>query len=287
MIVATDSATAAATRFARRTPSGSTIWRSNYFGPSPSPEGSASVDPTTDAPAYVDPAPGERRPPQAFLVQQEPGAVVHPHFHYVDQFQVIVEGGGEIGNHPLAPLTVHFAGACTGYGPIRPGPQGLGYFTFRASADSTGAQFLPAMRDRRRPIKRRYILADPIDPLGVEGLKGLAEPVCECILAHDDGLAAHMLRLPPGSRAGSDRRAVRPRGDGRHPARRSKAGPLVDPLRPGGRTGARGRGGRGGGGSAGARLPAVTVGSSRRRSRALSGERRRRTVCARYRGNAP
>jgi len=200
MIVATDAATAAATRFARQTPSGSTIWRSNYFGPSPSPEGSASVDPTADAPAYVDPVPGERRPPQAFLVQQEPGAVVHPHFHYVDQFQVIVEGGGEIGHHPLAPLTVHFAGACTGYGPIRPGPQGLGYFTFRASADSTGAQFLPAMRDRRRPIKRRYILADPVDPLGVEGLRGLADPVCECILAHEDGLAAHMLRLPPGSR---------------------------------------------------------------------------------------
>ena len=200
MIVATDAATAAATRFARRTPSGSTIWRSNYFGPSPSPEGSASVDPTADAPAYVDPAPGEVRPPQAFLVQQEPGAVVHPHFHYVDQFQVIVEGGGEIGNHPLAPLTVHFAGACTGYGPIRPGPQGLGYFTFRASADSTGAQFLPAMRDRRRPIKRRYILADPVDPVGVAGLRRMAAPVAECLLQHADGLAAHLLRLPAGSR---------------------------------------------------------------------------------------
>lgn len=211
MIVAIDSATARTTRFARSTPNGSTIWRTSYFGPSPSPEGSASVDPgATQVPLYVDPEPGELRPPQAFLVEQEPGAVVHPHFHYVDQFQVVVDGGGVIGTHPLQPLMVHFAGACTGYGPIKPGPNGLSYFTFRASADSTGAQFLPAMRDRRRPIKRRYILADPIAPLGVDGLRGLAAPTCETFLEHEDGLAVHLLRLP----AGTSLAAPAPQGSG-------------------------------------------------------------------------
>ncbi|MFN4089919.1 MAG: hypothetical protein ACK4QW_12885, partial [Alphaproteobacteria bacterium] len=201
MVIAVDSATAAATRFARTTPNGAKIWRTGYFGPSPSPEGSASVDPTAaTVPDYVDPAPGEKRAPQAFMVQQEPGAVVHPHFHYVDQFQVVVEGGGEIGQQPLRPLTVHFAGACTGYGPIRPGPQGLAYFTFRASADSTGAQFLPAMRDRRRPIRRRHELAGPVPPLATEALMALAEPECEALFAKPDGLAALYVRLPAGSR---------------------------------------------------------------------------------------
>ncbi|MGE0723121.1 MAG: hypothetical protein AB7O45_02035, partial [Alphaproteobacteria bacterium] len=71
MVFANDLATAQRKRFARRTPEGGAIWRSEYFGPPPSPVSSSSVDPSAvGALDYVDPAPGEVREPQAFLVEQ-------------------------------------------------------------------------------------------------------------------------------------------------------------------------------------------------------------------------
>jgi len=39
--------------------------------------------------------------PMAFLVEKEPGAVVKPHFHRADQYQVVVSGGGRMGRHAL------------------------------------------------------------------------------------------------------------------------------------------------------------------------------------------
>ena len=44
--------------------------------------------------------------PQAFLVNQPPGAVTPAHFHEPNQFQVFVDGDGRIGAHPTTPLTV-------------------------------------------------------------------------------------------------------------------------------------------------------------------------------------
>ena len=43
--------------------------------------------------------------PMAFLVEKEPGAVVHPHFHRADQYQVVVSGAGRLGKLP-PPTTV-------------------------------------------------------------------------------------------------------------------------------------------------------------------------------------
>lgn len=201
MIYATATAEAAPTRFARTTPEGGTIWRTDYFGPTPSQKGSNSVDP--DAPntnEYVEPAPGEVRPPQAFLVEQDPRAIVHPHFHFVDQFQVVVDGIGTIGKHPIKPIMAHFAGACTAYGPITPGAEGLRYFTLRASADDTGAQFLPAARGKMRKGPKRYVLADPLLPSEPAALRARREAAVEVTLREPDGLAILMLRVPPGGR---------------------------------------------------------------------------------------
>lgn len=208
MIHLSSSAAAAPTRFSRVAPEGGLLWRTDYFGPPPSPKGSTSVDPkavpTLD---YADPAPGETREPQAFLVEQEPHAVVHPHFHFVDQFQVVMAGGGRIGRHPIEPIMAHFAGACTAYGPIVPDERGIFYFTLRASADGTGAQFLPAAARRARPGKKRYVLADPIHPSTPDALRSRREAVTETVLREADGLAVVMLRVPPGGRlAGPDPR---------------------------------------------------------------------------------
>lgn len=201
MIYATASEAAAPTRFSRTAPEGGLLWRTDYFGPPPSPKGANSVNPKAmGALDYLPPAPGEARPPQAFLVEQEVNAVVHPHFHFVDQFQVVVEGDGAIGRHEVQPIMAHFAGACTAYGPITPGQAGLKYFTLRASADGTGAQFLPAAKARMARGPKRYVLADPVLPSTPEALLARREAITEMVLSEPDGLAILMLRLPPHGR---------------------------------------------------------------------------------------
>ena len=187
---------AAATRFSRVSTSGQLVWRTEFFGPSPSPVSSDSLA-VAGANEYRDPEQGEVRPPQAFLVEQEAGAVVPPHFHFVDQFQVVVAGHGSLGRHEVAPLSVHFAAGNTGYGPITPGAQGLSYFTFRASADETGAQYLPGARPRMRPGVRRNVVVDRILPASPAEVAGRKESVAETGLLHDDGLAVFYLRIAP------------------------------------------------------------------------------------------
>src|SRR5262245_18405605 len=75
--------------------------------------------------------------PQGFLVDvHQPDYVIKPHFHLVDQFQVIVSGGGTFGrHHPITAGSLHYADAYTPYGPIVAGEKGLAFFTLRARAD--------------------------------------------------------------------------------------------------------------------------------------------------------
>ena len=92
--------------------------------------------------------------PNAYLVCQEPGAVLHPHFHQADQFQVFVAGTGRIGTHEVAAITVHFAAAHSPYGPVVAGPEGLQYLTLRRQFDP-GAQWMPDEAERLRGIRGR------------------------------------------------------------------------------------------------------------------------------------
>lgn len=188
----------ASTRFSRVSQSGQLVWRTEFFGPSPSPATSDSLAVAGQV-EYHEPAPGEVRPPQAFLVEQEAGAVVPAHFHFVDQFQVVAQGGGKLGAHAVEPLSVHFAGAHTGYGPITPGPEGLGYFTFRASADETGAQYLPGARPRMKAVPKRNVVVPRI-PIGTPA-EVAARRGCDVqtALDKDDGLGVFYLRIAPGA----------------------------------------------------------------------------------------
>lgn len=87
--------------------------------------------------------------PTAFLLEQPPGAVLEAHFHRNNQYQVFVEGSGSIGAHAVEALTVHYAGAYTGYGPLRAGDEGLMYFTFRLQPEEG---YIPVqMRKEMRP----------------------------------------------------------------------------------------------------------------------------------------
>lgn len=93
--------------------------------------------------------------PTVFLIEQPPHSLLRTHFHRQNQYQLFVQGSGSIGPHPLAPYTLHYAGAYTGYGPIQAGPEGLSYFTIRATYD-VGAGFVPeALPQMLRGPKRQ------------------------------------------------------------------------------------------------------------------------------------
>jgi hypothetical protein len=132
-------------------------------------------------------SPAEGWSPQAFLVEQDAGQAILPHYHEQNEFQVIVEGDGSFGRHPVRPVTVHYAGRHTGYGPIEAGPKGLWYVSLRAHADP-GARFLPEWRDRMEKGPKRALLADPVDG-SVAG--AVLEP-------QPDGIAAWVLHAAPG-----------------------------------------------------------------------------------------
>lgn len=70
--------------------------------------------------------------PQGFLVERPyAGARIDPHFHDIDQFQVIVAGDGRIGKKEVRPVTFQYADAYTPYGPIVGRDDGISFFTLR------------------------------------------------------------------------------------------------------------------------------------------------------------
>jgi hypothetical protein len=139
--------------------------------------------------------------PQAFLVEQDSGTVIEPHFHLENEFQVMVGGSGSLGRHFVEPVSVHYAGAHTGYGPITAGADGLAYFTFRARMDS-GAQFLPGARDKMQRVPKRHLLGKPVRPGEASGLAARRDlQVLEVLEPQADGIASWMMRLPGGGTA--------------------------------------------------------------------------------------
>ena len=100
-----------------------------------------------------------RDTPQALLVEQSANSVIPPHFHGIDQFQVIVHGGGMLGKHAVKPVCVHYANAYTGYGPLNAEDDGIFYFTLRAQSEP-GAFFFPEGRKFQKANERRNLTAD-------------------------------------------------------------------------------------------------------------------------------
>lgn len=190
MLLHRSTAEALPTRFARRDPQERTVWRTEYLGPPPSQRG-VTIEPGTDD--FVAPPDDS---PQSFRIEQDAGIVVQPHFHFVNQFQVVVAGSASIGRNPVTPIGVHYAGAHTGYGPITAGPAGVTYFTLRAQSDGTGAQYLPAARARMQRVPKRYLLAEPCPALDDAGLAALTAPQTVTMLDEADGIGAWVLRLP-------------------------------------------------------------------------------------------
>ena len=87
---------------------------------------------------------------QALLTRFDPGKVSLPHFHRVDQFQVVVGGGGKLGRHVRRLYCVHFSRAYTPYGRLAADPHDeLLFFGLRRHEDP-GSQRLPEQRANPR-----------------------------------------------------------------------------------------------------------------------------------------
>ena len=93
--------------------------------------------------------------PTAALNRYEGAKVSNAHFHEVDQFQVIMEGSGEFGRHPVQPYCVHFSRAHTPYGPLHSDKDtGWGFIVLRSRFDP-GAQRFPWALDKLKQIPDR------------------------------------------------------------------------------------------------------------------------------------
>jgi len=140
--------------------------------------------------------------PNAFLVEQAPHRDLPPHFHGYGQFQVVVAGEGRLGGHDLRPLSVHYAGQRTTYGPIRPGAAGLSYLTLRPRTEGA-AFFMPQSRHLRDASIPRYEeFSDVQEFAGAAGQVAATEAQAVPMLPPTPAaLAAWLLRIPRGGSA--------------------------------------------------------------------------------------
>jgi hypothetical protein len=155
--------------------------------------------------------PGEAPPaagvlyPMAFLVEKEPHAVVKPHFHQADQYQVVVQGGGRLGTHDVGTVAVHYTDAWSAYGPIVAADEGIAWFTLRNAWDS-GARYMPAAREQLRAARvqnfqHREATAAPMPVVSDAELVRSGKLSCVAVIEQTaDGLASWRYRLPADAR---------------------------------------------------------------------------------------
>jgi rubredoxin len=140
--------------------------------------------------------------PMAFLAEGSAHRVLRPHFHTVDQFQVMYNGSGTLGKHPAAPGVVHFSRAYTPYGPITYSDKGLGFITLRAHRDP-GAQYMPESREVLEKVTHRTPWQITVAPdFGyAAGPRGVAMKALEGLSGHADGLAGWSVKMSAGAKA--------------------------------------------------------------------------------------
>ena len=139
--------------------------------------------------------------PVAFLVEKKPDSVIAPHFHDVNQFQVIVGGHGKLGKQEVKPFVLHYTNGFTGYGPITAEDEGIAFLTLRNRFDPGGARFFPEGRSFMQPARKRHRVSEHLVLSDDEGLKSrTCEAIETAIEPEDDGLAAWFLRAVPGAK---------------------------------------------------------------------------------------
>jgi hypothetical protein len=147
--------------------------------------------------AYIGQAAVFHQGPQALLVEMpKTGSTIHPHFHDVDQFQIIVKGGGKLGREDARPVCFHYADAYAPYGPIIAGEQGIAFFTLRLACE--GGYFpMPGSR-HLMPGRPGRVLTGYFAP-ETEAPRG--EVTRQALIDQPDGVQVADLRLGPNARA--------------------------------------------------------------------------------------
>src|ERR1700733_9562894 len=187
MILTADATVAQATS-RRKTPNG---WHTTFIGKNRNTLAENEAAPSADC-LY----------PMAFLVEKEAAAVVRPHFHQADQYQVVVQGSGRLGLHDIASVAVHYTDAYSAYGPIVAADEGVSWFTLRNAWDS-GARYMPAarqqLREARAKFQHREATCGPLPPLSEQELAALTAPVGGAVIAETaDGLGTWRYTVPGG-----------------------------------------------------------------------------------------
>lgn len=153
------------------------------------PEGSGGRTDYIGSPGIID----ER--PQAFLVDRLfPGAHIAPHFHDVDQFQVVVGGFCTMGKQAAPPVSFQYTDAYTPYGPIKGEEKGFAFFTLRPVA-SGGFFPMPGSRGDM-PGRAGRNIAGHFDRSGPKPAPGACVEVA-LMDSQDDGADARGFRLGP------------------------------------------------------------------------------------------
>jgi hypothetical protein len=140
--------------------------------------------------------------PMAFLVEKDPAAIVKPHFHSADQYQVIVRGGGRLGIHDVGTVSVHYTDSYSAYGPIVAAGEGISWFTLRNTWDP-GARYMPAARQQLREARARFqhreATCGPLSPLTEAELAALTDVERSAVIeAGKDGLGTWRYTVNPG-----------------------------------------------------------------------------------------
>ena len=137
--------------------------------------------------------------PQAFLVDRlYPGAHIPPHFHDIDQYQVVVGGFCMMGKQAAPPVSFQYADAYTPYGPIKGEEKGFAFFTLRPIA-SGGFFAMPGNRDKM-PGRAGRNIAGHFDRSAPQPAAG-ARTVTRLMDEQDDGVDALGIRLGAGALA--------------------------------------------------------------------------------------
>ncbi|HYC47439.1 MAG TPA: hypothetical protein VED01_18350 [Burkholderiales bacterium] len=147
---------------------------------------------------FFTPTEGLENAPMAFLSESTSGRVIRTHYHALDQFHVVVSGGGTLGRRALGLNMVHFARAYTPYGPMTAGAHGLGFISLYARRDP-GAHYLPEHTNALKSMVGRK--PGQVSEMPIFG-QTLQTHVHAFERIHDDmGLAAYSISLPAGARA--------------------------------------------------------------------------------------
>jgi hypothetical protein len=138
--------------------------------------------------------------PMAFLVEKEAEAVVRPHFHQADQYQVVVQGSGRLGVHDIASIAVHYTDAYSAYGPIVAAGEGVSWFTLRNAWDP-GARYMPAERQQLRAARAKFqhreATCGPLPPLTERELAALPVACGSAVIQETaDGLGTWRFTVP-------------------------------------------------------------------------------------------